>query len=342
MDPEWVVVSTSRMTAVEEFLQDNLSLRVQAGTTLSDIQAVADRAGAWLPASVERHGHRTIGGLLAEGAEGLEDFAWGPLRDHLLGIEFVSPQGELVASGGRTVKNVAGYDLAPLHWGSLGAFGLVTAVTLKLSPRLERRRLLLAEASGLEAALERAEALLHPPLGLLALRVMGAREADGPIRWRLAAQLGGATETLAAQVPLARRLLAPLPLQVLEEQAAADFWRAHFAAIKDSPPLHPLARSDRRTMLELLGGAGEALQGLDWSRLDLDLGCAALHLAAAGDDGQAAALATLVRHRPSGGRLWLGAAGAPEGALQRRLKQALDPQDRFAPQPLRRAYAVRR
>ena len=76
----------------------------------------------------------TLGGIVATNASGPRRFLYGTARDLVIGIKSIFPNGDLVASGGKTVKNVSGYDLGKLLIGSMGTLGILCEMTFKLLP----------------------------------------------------------------------------------------------------------------------------------------------------------------------------------------------------------------
>ena len=122
----------------------------------------------------------TLGGALAANVSGPRRLGCGTLRDYVIGISFVTDEGHEVKAGGRVVKNVAGYDLMKLHIGALGTLGVITQVTLKVTPRPEEQALV---AFGLNAAsvgptLDRLHASASRPVAVELLNAAAA-SADG-------------------------------------------------------------------------------------------------------------------------------------------------------------------
>lgn len=128
-----VLVDTGRLAGVHHHHVDDLVATVGAGTPLRAVQAVLSRGRQRLaidPGSAEA----TIGGVLATGEAGPLRFGHGAPRDQLIGVEFVRSDGVVARSGGRVVKNIAGYDLGRLLCGSYGTLGLITTATFRLQP----------------------------------------------------------------------------------------------------------------------------------------------------------------------------------------------------------------
>ena len=127
------------LNAVIDYPARDLTVTVQTGLTVSALAALLAAEGQELPVDVPNPDAATVGGSLATNTSGPRRLSRGTLRDYLIGVSFLSDDGVEVKGGGRVVKNVAGYDLMKLHVGALGTLGLLTQVTLKLTPRAEAR-----------------------------------------------------------------------------------------------------------------------------------------------------------------------------------------------------------
>ncbi len=170
----------------------DMTVRVRAGTTVADLDAALAEVGqtvalpAWPGA--------TVGGVLAVGHSGVRRLGWGPVRDTVLEVRYVSAQGTVVKAGGPTVKNVSGFDLCRLLVGSLGTLGLFAEVVLRTRPRPATERWLAGEADpfALARRLHRPAAVLwdgsttwvlldgHPTDVDEQARLTGLDDADGP------------------------------------------------------------------------------------------------------------------------------------------------------------------
>lgn len=116
----------------------DMTVTVEAGCPLSALQDVLARAGQWLPIDPAPAETTTVGGFLAGDLSGPLRASQGTARDLVLGMRVVGADGALIASGGRVVKNVAGYDLSKLHIGALGTVGVIVEATFRVRPRPER------------------------------------------------------------------------------------------------------------------------------------------------------------------------------------------------------------
>lgn len=129
-----VVISLSRMNRVRSVDTDNDTLTVEAGCILQTVQETARNANRLFPLSLAAEGSCTIGGNLATNAGGTQVLRYGNTRDLTLGLEVVTPQGEIWNGLRGLRKDNTGYDLRDLYVGSEGTLGIITAATLKLYP----------------------------------------------------------------------------------------------------------------------------------------------------------------------------------------------------------------
>jgi len=134
-----VVLSTARLDAIVDWQPEDLTVVVEAGVRVADLEDRLAGGGqsAVLP---EVRGNTTVGGVVAAGVSGFRRLRYGPTRDRMLEVELVTGDGRIVRGGGRVVKNVTGYDLPRLAAGSFGSLGLIGRVCLKLWPLSEAQR----------------------------------------------------------------------------------------------------------------------------------------------------------------------------------------------------------
>ena len=169
-----VVLSLTRMNAVRALDKDNLTLTVEAGCILQNVQDAAEQAGLLFPLSLAAEGSCTIGGNLGTNAGGTQVVRYGNTRDLCLGLEVVTPQGEVWDGLRGLRKDNTGYDLRDLFIGSEGTLGIITAATLKLYPRPAAQLTAWAAVATMEQAVQLL-ALAHQHLGagLTGFEVMG-------------------------------------------------------------------------------------------------------------------------------------------------------------------------
>ena len=131
---EGLVLGTSRLNATVEVDAGNQTVTVQAGKPLSDLQRELAEHRLFLPLDPLDSDRATIGGTLATNSSGPSRLLYRTARDWLLGIRVVSPTGETLRIGGKTIKDVAGYDIKKLYMGSWGTLGAITQATVRLLP----------------------------------------------------------------------------------------------------------------------------------------------------------------------------------------------------------------
>ncbi len=153
------IVSTARLDRVIEHAVGDLTVTALAGTSLATLDRQLARAGQWLPIDPPAPGRTSIGGLVGANLSGPARLSQGSVRDLLLGLRVVRADGTLIASGGRVVKNVAGYDLHKAFIGALGTLGIVVEATFKVRPRPEATAAIVVRYDTVAAALALATAV---------------------------------------------------------------------------------------------------------------------------------------------------------------------------------------
>lgn len=160
-----LVVSTARMNEVIEHVPGDQVVRAGAGLRLRDLQerlATADQMLAIDPP--ERGAGATVGGIVAANSSGPRRYRYGTLRDLIIGITVVLPDGTVAKAGGKVVKNVAGYDLGKLFTGSLGTLGVIANANFRLHPLPQAARTVAVELADTVSAGQAAQAVMHSQL----------------------------------------------------------------------------------------------------------------------------------------------------------------------------------
>ncbi|MEC1522120.1 glycolate oxidase subunit GlcD [Neobacillus niacini] len=147
-----IVLLFKHMNKILEIDEENLTITVQPGViTLDMIQAIEEK-GLFYPPDPSSMKISTIGGNINENSGGLRGLKYGVTRDYVIGLEAVLSNGDIIRTGGKLAKDVAGYDLTRLFVGSEGTLGVITEATLKLIPMPETRKTMLALYQDLSAA----------------------------------------------------------------------------------------------------------------------------------------------------------------------------------------------
>ncbi len=353
-----LVIETTRQTGITDYTPADYVVAVRAGTPFRDLQAALGAHRQWLPLDPPGAGSATVGGLVAANRNGPRRLLWGSIRDLLIGIRVALPTGEVIRAGGKVVKNVAGYDLAKLFIGSLGAAGIVTEATFKVSPHPGEGQTVLvavpdaAAAHALAAAVLRSYLLpsaleaANPP-ALRRLAAAAGIQAPAPEAWGVLMLVEGLEESRARHVN-EMRTLAGGRLEVLDGTAHAALWEA--VSEFPSPTTHPggvvcrcggpIARWIEfvRALegaapgiggpVEVLAHAGSGLLYAAGSEAGAPVLLDALGRAAAEVGGYA-----VLEAAPAALKARLPVWGAPPGglALMRRLRQAYDPRGIMVP-----------
>ena len=149
-----IVIGTDRMNKIIEISADDLYVVCQPGLTTYELQQAVEKHGLLFPPDPASYKDSFIGGNIAENAGGMRTPKYGVMKHSVLGLEVVTATGEVIRTGGKTVKNVVGFDLTGLMCGSEGMLGIITEATLKLLPMPEATATVRASFKSMEEACE--------------------------------------------------------------------------------------------------------------------------------------------------------------------------------------------
>ena len=147
-----IVIGTDRMNKIIDINVDDLYAICQPGLTTFELQQAVSEKGLLFAPDPASYKDSFIGGNIAENAGGMRTPKYGVTKHHVLGLEVVTATGEIIRTGGKTVKNVVGFDLTGLMCGSEGMLGIITEATLKLLPMPEATSTVRANFHSMEAA----------------------------------------------------------------------------------------------------------------------------------------------------------------------------------------------
>ncbi|MCC3358611.1 glycolate oxidase subunit GlcD [Bacillus sp. REN16] len=147
-----VVLLFKHLNQILEIDEENLTITVQPGVITQEITNAVEAKGLFYPPDPGSMKISTIGGNINENSGGLRGLKYGVTRDYVMGLEVILANGEIIKTGGKLAKDVAGYDLTRLLVGSEGTLGIITEATLKLIPMPETKETILALYEDLEAA----------------------------------------------------------------------------------------------------------------------------------------------------------------------------------------------
>jgi len=147
-----IVLSLTRMTEIREIDTINMAAVVQPGVVTAKLQAEVAKKGLYYPPDPASLKVTTIGGNVAMNAGGPHALKYGVTSDYVMGLEVVLPNGQVMRTGGKAIKNVTGYNLTQLFVGSEGTLGVVTEIILRLIPQPQSSGSVLAAFSDLDDA----------------------------------------------------------------------------------------------------------------------------------------------------------------------------------------------
>lgn len=147
-----IVLLMTRMNKIMEVDAANLTATAEPGVIVADLNKAVEALGLIYPPDPGTVTTATLGGTVAENSGGLRGLKYGVSKHYVMGLEVVMADGSIVRTGGKNVKDVAGYDLTKLFTGSEGTLGVITQITVKLLPAPEAKRSMLAVFDSLEVA----------------------------------------------------------------------------------------------------------------------------------------------------------------------------------------------
>ena len=211
-----LLIDTTRLDRVLEHAAGDLVVKVEAGLPMDRLAEVLAAKSQRLAIDTPLAGS-TVGGTLATGAAGPLRLRYGTARDLLIGVTIVRADGDIAKSGGKVVKNVAGYDLGKLFTGSYGTLGLIVEAAFRLHPLPAATRYVTAPAADGAAAGKAVQAVLHSSIVPSAIEI--DVPPDGPIA--LGVLIEGVAESIPDRTAQVLRLIGQ---EATQSEAAPDWW----------------------------------------------------------------------------------------------------------------------
>jgi FAD/FMN-containing dehydrogenase len=311
--PDAAVISARELRRLDPD-PGNLLAVAGAGLTPAEVNRALAPAGFYWP--VTGLDGRSLGGILAEGLAGAETMARGSAADWILGTTLISPEGQIIKSGGRTLKDVSGYDLTRLAWRSRGRLGLVGELALKLLPRPALAPVWAIDLADAAEGADLAERLIESRLWPEGLRLAVQGRAA-----RLAVWLTGFPEAVEAAARAVGGLAGGHRLTRRENGWA--WFQEHGCGWPAGDPSIRRFLGSRREVLAL--AREMARYGGEGLRADLDIGGGRVTLAPAGET-----LDRLLANRPG----LIPDRFISSGPVYERLKKELDPRGLVFPDNL--------
>jgi glycolate oxidase FAD binding subunit len=227
-----LMLDLTRLNRVVEYEPADVSVSVEAGMTLDELEQILGKHRQFLPLDPPGRRARTVGGVLATDASGPLRFRYGTGRDVLLGVRFVQADGAITWGGSKVVKSVTGYDIPKLLTGSLGTLGVIVETTLRLHPVPDADRSWAFGFASIDAAQGFVAAILDSTLQPSRVEILnaGALAALGqPAAAGVAVSVASVEEAVRAQGETLARLAARTGGSA--RPLGDDFWEAYGPAI---------------------------------------------------------------------------------------------------------------
>jgi glycolate oxidase len=230
------------MNRILEIDSIDLVAEVEAGVITEDLHKAAEEKGLFYPPDPASLKQSSIGGNVAHNAGGPRAFKYGVTRQYLLGMEVVLPTGEIVHTGGRTVKNAVGYDFTDLMCGSEGTLGIITRLTMRLLPKPETALTVMALFTSVKSCAEAANQLIEAKVipsklelmdgqSLQAIRayiqsekIETACELPESANALLLIEVDGDRDAAGKQLEKVRECLKPSATAILQADDPEDLW----------------------------------------------------------------------------------------------------------------------
>lgn len=319
-----IPISSAGLSGILEYQPEEFVFTALAGTPVAEVECILAEQGQYLPFDpVLVEAGATLGGTVAAGLSGAGRYRYGGVRDSLLGVRFFDGRGNLVRSGGKVVKNAAGFDLPKFMVGSLGGYGFLVELSFKVMPKPPATATVQIEYPTLKDGLEALVRLTQQPLEIFALDLDVKNQ-----KVHLLAQMGGAAATIPSRIERLLGVLGAPDFDTLQGDAESRLWREarEFAWVPSGSLLVKVPLTPKRV-----------------PALDQELAqhgavrryCAGANLAWVAWRGSAQELDAALNRQELGGLVILGEAdkvllGRRNGdSFARRVKQALDPQEKF-------------
>jgi len=347
--PDWgnpparaeVILSTKRLDKILEHVWADMTVSVEAGCTVATLQSALAQHGQRLAIDVLAPKSATVGGILSTNDSGVLRLRFGSLRDLVIGVTIALPDGTLASSGGKVVKNVAGYDLPKLVTGAFGTLGVITRAVFRLHPLPSEACTISCLAGDAADAQRIVLAVQDSKLAHSALQVRFVEGAPPQVDVLFEATARGITaqtatlkslvgvETIESDPPVwrARQELLLVARERAQSSAVAklSFLPTQLGAVADSITRTAQANQLRATFVAQAFGLATVL--LEGASSNLLSALATLRAAREGNSG-----ALVLQHRPDA-MPWLDAWGTPGDSLplMKAIKSQLDPKNTLNP-----------
>lgn len=237
LHPASRLLSTKKLCGICAYALDDLYVTVRAGTPLSDLLSELKRDNMWVPL-LSPWSASTVGGIVATNFNAPLRMRYGGIRDLVLALTAILPDGRVVRAGRPVVKNVAGYDIAKLFIGSYGTLGLVTEITLKLAPLPRKRLSLVVPVDDIKTGLEWGKRILKTCLVASALLLVKqpGKSSQSPYQLIYSAEgLPEDVDTELSQVKMMLQAGGAREISQVDEPTGSETWADWIHTMMENP-----------------------------------------------------------------------------------------------------------
>ncbi|WNS73769.1 FAD-binding oxidoreductase [Bacillus sp. DTU_2020_1000418_1_SI_GHA_SEK_038] len=229
-----ILLSLEKYKGVVEHTVGDMTITVKSGTNFQELQDYLAKASQKIPLDPFSPAEATIGGIIAANDSGPKRLKYGSARDSVIGLRTVYPDGTVIRSGGKVVKNVAGYDMNKLFIGSMGTLGVISEVTFKLRPLPKYESLVLVsfpdgnEATIKEFAIKVLDSVLEP-VSIELLTPSLSERLSNQKNFTIAICFEDVETSVQYQEEMIKALVPPHSiLTILNQSEAQDFWKRFY------------------------------------------------------------------------------------------------------------------
>jgi len=156
-----IIINFSKMNKIIDISRENMTITVEAGVVLEDLQKEAEKIGLFYPPDPSNLKVSTVGGSIAQNSGGAKSFKYGTTKDYVIDLKVVTADGSILKTGSNTIKNSTGYNLNSIFVGSEGTLGIIAEATFKLIPKPQAKKVFMAYFDSVEDSVYAVNSLIE-------------------------------------------------------------------------------------------------------------------------------------------------------------------------------------
>ncbi|MGN0030353.1 MAG: FAD-binding oxidoreductase [Candidatus Gastranaerophilaceae bacterium] len=195
-----IILNFSKMNKILEINRENMTVRVQPGVVIGDLQEAVEKVGLFYPPDPSNLKISTVGGSIAQNSAGARCFKYGSTKDYVIDMLVVTADGKLIRTGSNTIKNATGYNLGSLFIGSEGTLGIVVEATLKLIPKPQENQVIMAYFDKVEDSVSAVNSIIENHISPATIDFMDKNAIETVERFYPSGLLSGKAAALIIEV----------------------------------------------------------------------------------------------------------------------------------------------